>query len=737
MRKKLSLFLSVFILALCLNFPAPGYAGSRTRAEIEALSLQPTNTVILANQADTRFSQDFSPLLKHLSLEWVVLDHPVIPDSVRDKNLVLLGHLDSEYSGEVIRDLLTVDEIAMIQSLKNDHLVLEKESPWMENRTIYIGLGSDLLRIRDAAEEAIRTIVATAPPASDWFQTTYDTEFTENISGSVSQLQYQWDDAELPLADLTMDVNAKPPRKITPQQAAEDVERLFYLLSHGYSGYAFFNQQGELERAKTRSLQALASQPSWSGEALSGLLYEHLNFIADCHLTIGDYRFAEHRDFWYDTQFEWVPGAHGYQFTSNGISYRAVSINGADPASFLYPSLNQAGEPVYRLGLLSSENPPPIHLLAANDGGEQRFEVELQRSNFKYYAEDVFRQDILGGIPVVRVRGFGDSNPDELSKFVGTASDLRGEPVVIVDIRGNGGGNEVWPIRWIQGLTGQRAEAIFAFSELESKTSMVGRANAFNYWYRLSDVSSYEDEIAQFASITQAFENGTRQPGWTGPIYPQIPLIPNDTTVVLVTNNLVASAGEGMVMRISQAENVVVVGENTMGCLTFGNLSAHQLPHSKLMIWMPINFGLFMDLEFREEVGLTPDLWVPAADAVNYAVAAVRHGTITTAQPLPSTTLQQRFTPENPWARDRRKNIESICLVSVLSAGCLVWAFFMRKKPRIVTGMGGVWIIFGSILVAMDKQYVGLGFLLVGMICLIWGGITLVNARRKRSKLTG
>ena len=89
-----------------------------------------------------------------------------------------------------------------------------------------------------------------------------------------------------------------------------------------------------------------------------------------------------------------------------------------------------------------------------------------------------------------------------------------------------------------------------------------------------------------------------------------------------------------MVMRMSQAENVVVVGENTIGCLTFGNLSAHKLPNSRLTLCMPINFGIFLDREFREQVGLAPDLWVPAADAVNYAVAAVRAGTISTEQPI-------------------------------------------------------------------------------------------------------
>ena len=380
--------------------------------------------------------------------------------------------------------------------------------------------------------------------------------------------------------------------------------------------------------------------------------------------------------------------------------------------------------------MLSTESPPPLRLVAASAEGERRFEVKLQRSDFEYYAEDVFREDVLGGIPVVRVRGFGDSDPDELTRFVETASRLRGEPVVIVDIRGNRGGNEVWPIGWIRGLTGRRAESVFVFSELESKTNMVGRANAFHYWYSVSGVSFYSDEIAQFASITEAFEKGTRQAGWSGPIYPQMSLIANDTTVGLVTNNLVASAGEGMVLRISQAENVVVVAENTMGCLTFGNLSARQLPHSRLMIWMPINFELFLDQESREEVGLVPDLWVPAADAVNFAVAALRRGTITTSQPLPSAILQQDFRPENRWARGWQLSLQTWPVVAGFAAGGLVWAYFMRRKPGLVAAIGGIWILLGSLMKVKKNQSVGTGFLVAGVICLVWSGINLLKARR-------
>ena len=102
----------------------------------------------------------------------------------------------------------------------------------MEGRTVYICSGADMLLTRNAAEEAARAIIAAAPPASDWIQTTFDAELDEGVRDYVDQLRFEWDDVELPLADLTMDVDARSPWRISAQQAAEDVERLFYLFSH-------------------------------------------------------------------------------------------------------------------------------------------------------------------------------------------------------------------------------------------------------------------------------------------------------------------------------------------------------------------------------------------------------------------------------------------------------------------------------------------------------------------------
>jgi hypothetical protein len=731
-------FIAAFVLVLisvCIPRPISAHRGSEQTTQPD--NLTPSNTVIISNEFDSRFSQDFSVLLKHLRLEWIVLESAEVPDSVKDKNLILLGHPDSEFSGGLIRGMLSAEEIGDILAANDHHLILEKESPWMENRVIYICTGPDLLQRRDAGEELINAIFTGTSPASDWIRTTYDIDLDAGVRDDIAQYQYQINSPELPLQDLVIDAGARPPGKIAPEQAAEDVERLFTLLSHGYSGYGFYNQGGEFDQAKTNILHELSTKPSWSADAFAGLLHEQLRFIVDRHMSIGEYKFSEHSDFWYDTDLELTLGDDGYQFEAGGEMFTLVSINDADPTPFLLPSLNKEGEPVYRVGLLSKGEPSPLSLTAVSEAGERQFDVKFQRSDFDYYSKDIFKEDVIGGIPVVRMRSFSDINSDELDQFVESARDLRGEPVVIVDLRGNGGGNERWTSLWIQNLTGVRPESVFVFSELESVTSMIGRANAFVYWdHQGADLELFRTEAARYTRVAESIESGTRQPHWTGPRYPHIPLIENDTTVVVITNDLVASSGEGFVMRMSQAENVVVVGENTMGALTFGNISTHQLPNSKLMVWIPINFNLFPDQELRESVGLVPDLWVPAADAVNNTVAAIRRGTLTTYQPLPNGVLETNFIPESPLMNIIGGGVTFWLVILMAISISAVWIYFNRKKPRILLGSGLVWMFVSLYLINQKPQEpIGYGFLCISVLCIVSGGIIAIKERRIPSKL--
>jgi len=67
--------------------------------------------------------------------------------------------------------------------------------------------------------------------------------------------------------------------------------------------------------------------------------------------------------------------------------------------------------------------------------------------------------------------------------------------------------------------------------------------------------------------------------------------------------------------------------------------------------------------------------------------------------------------------------------VSVFVVAGFVWAYFMRKKPRILALFGIVWIVGGSAWMFMGSP-VGLGIFLMGVINLGWGGSNLLKSRQ-------
>ena len=111
---------------------------------------------------------------------------------------------------------------------------------------------------------------------------------------------------ELAVDELVMDPEARPRRRVTAAEAAEDVERFFQLLEHSYCGYGFFSQEHDFDAARESLLRELRERESWPTGELAGRIRRHLGFVHDCHLKLGDVQFAGHQDFWFAPGVELV-----------------------------------------------------------------------------------------------------------------------------------------------------------------------------------------------------------------------------------------------------------------------------------------------------------------------------------------------------------------------------------------------------------------------------------------------
>jgi C-terminal processing protease CtpA/Prc len=65
---------------------------------------------------------------------------------------------------------------------------------------------------------------------------------------------------------------------------------------------------------------------------------------------------------------------------------------------------------------------------------------------------------------------------------------------------------------------------------------------------------------------------------------------------------------------------VKMVGENTAGCVHFGNIGYILLPNSRIEVQIPTQYSEYFDHRFIEKVGISPDIKVPAGQDA-YAAA--------------------------------------------------------------------------------------------------------------------
>ena len=99
---------------------------------------------------------------------------------------------------------------------------------------------------------------------------------------------------------------------------------------------------------------------------------------------------------------------------------------------------------------------------------------------------------------------------------------------------------------------------------------------------------------------------------------------PNDRLIIVLTGKKSASSAELFVDTMHNLENVLIIGENTSGTI-LSSSERKQLPNSKIIATMGrTTIHLFPGEDYFEELrGFYPDIWVPAAEAEEFAVKLI------------------------------------------------------------------------------------------------------------------
>jgi len=445
------------------------------------------------------------------------------------------------------------------------------------------------------------------------------------------EMLQSWIDAREPMVlDGKLLFNYRRRGDITAEQAGEDVRMFFTLLRGIYGAYHYFGGDEVFFPKRDTMLERVSQRPVWNAHSLAALVQEHLGaVIADNHFLVNGYRGSTfgrpHNSFILHRRFELTP--QGFREAATGRYVQGVY--GHDQQELFRLTMTDQGEFFYAPILLqpSWKAAPVLRITFTN--GETHAHTMTRLSHTR--AHDRGAADSLtyvDGIPVLSMRRMGNSmNPysrshGEAQRMLSYAEYLRDAPVMIVDIRSNGGGASALTYTWLYRLLGEYVPANFNWlgffdTQIEVRegvqrpwrwyagfTTLHGLD--FEYPPELFGKYLHMEEIAPGIKFT--------------PPQSRDRFVPNDRTIIVLVDRFTLSSGETFTDQFTNIENTLIIGQNTYGMLLTSNNVPLYLPHSGI----PVTMGRYKLLHphgtWRENVGFAPDIWV-----LGDAMAAARH----------------------------------------------------------------------------------------------------------------
>ena len=169
---------------------------------------------------------------------------------------------------------------------------------------------------------------------------------------------------------------------------------------------------------------------------------------------------------------------------------------------------------------------------------------------------------------------------------------------LILDVRGNGGGNDNMYFPYLHLLYDHRG-GFFKTIEIRNTPQNMEYLKQQGWHQRIQQMATEYPEL-EYLSYPQS----------------EIFLKKKDKSVkkaALIIDNSVASSAENLVRDISRCSNRTVIygRDNTSGCNDFGNLSDVQLPNCRLWLNVPISRTVGLPENSIDKNGIAPDVRIP------------------------------------------------------------------------------------------------------------------------------
>ena len=391
-----------------------------------------------------------------------------------------------------------------------------------------------------------------------------------------------------PPRDCTYQPVNKAISTISKEQAEADLHTLRYLMENRYCGWDYYQKQGLSWDISFRHLQDFLESESeiYISDFCRAIHKAFDNGIVDNHLSFCSPLTGR---LTYSNQFTAYFADFQVEETENGClvvesSCPDVAIGDRiDAPDNLFPTLSPNEQKRYLVGIRSFT--PVSELLLPVNGKPVCIPLHRCRANHKPDEQDICLQHtVKDGIDILRANccDYVDGLTED-TDLVALGKQFGDKDYLILNYLSNEGGYNRITREFIRSLNGYVHASEHSIKLISPVTE--GK-DCLRQWVTLSDAEPYDHSKAAY-----------------------------DGTLILLTNSGTASSGESAVLYARSCKNLLLIGENTMGCNTFGNVASYELPHSHIVCRIPnvINLCLEPD-DCLEGYGFTPDYWVDSED---------------------------------------------------------------------------------------------------------------------------
>lgn len=385
---------------------------------------------------------------------------------------------------------------------------------------------------------------------------------------------------------------------ISQQEAQEDLNELIYLMDNRYCGKDYWSRNGiDFDSCYEEIRNFITSNETVYISDFCRVIHAAFDIgIIDNHFSI-----ASPFTGWLGFSKQYVAYFSELVVEKDQGMYMVIKSGEKDipvgsyieNTNCFYRTLSPSNKEWYLVGCRSYQVVDKMQIIV--NGKSQTVSLHRCKANARTEEKEIcFKHTHIHGIDVLRSNAcdyVGEITED--TDFIALGKKYSENKLIILNYLSNEGGYNRITREFIQGLNGY----VHCEEYCAKLISPVTEGKDCLREWRVSQATPYQRELGSF-----------------------------DGTAILLINSDTASAGESAILYGRSLKRLILIGENSMGGNTFGNVAGYSLSHSGIILRIPNMINLCKNPDdCIEGKGFTPDYWVDSEDVQGEVISWIQN----------------------------------------------------------------------------------------------------------------